>query len=111
LSGVFTRKDSILGQRLVELPPMLTWVFRHRSRLGRIYGSPACTAPVDSRAFGEGLDLPAGQHQEGLEQEKGVDNAPPDAGQVHRRSRWVLLRPMVRPRFPGRAGEDDRQAS
>ncbi|MBJ02557.1 MAG: hypothetical protein CMK00_06780 [Planctomycetes bacterium] len=89
---------------------MLTWVFRHRSRLGRIYGSPALAAPDDSRAFGEGLDLPGGHapEQASAESTAGPAATHPQAGHVQRRSRWVLLRPMMRPRRPDGTGEDGR---
>jgi|GEM_PF-3368079 len=64
---------------------MLSWVFRHRAQLGRIYGIPPAEAPVALPAAPPVPRLAAGE-----------DGAarPLAPGGWARRRRYVVLRPM-----------------
>ena len=72
---------------------MLSWVFRHRARLGVIYGLtpvPSGIAPLPPAPEPEA-------HEEAEVRPEALGGACEESpGTLARRERWVLLRPMER---------------
>lgn len=72
---------------------MLSWVFRHRARLGVIYGLTPLPAGLAPPAPAARPEPEAGGDARTAAREGAAPEAP---GSWSRRERWVVLRPMAR---------------